>query len=87
MKDLLQVMVEKGASDLHLVAHAPPELRIDGHLVACRYCSLITISLLTFNKQSGQLINRRIICARSRTNKQHIANQFIFHGVLHYSCF
>ncbi len=33
MKDLLKAMVEQGSSDLHLTAHTPPHLRIDGRLV------------------------------------------------------
>ncbi len=32
MHQLLQVMVEKGASDLHLTAGTPPQLRVDGSL-------------------------------------------------------
>ncbi len=33
LKELLQVMIERRASDLHIAAGAPPELRIDGALV------------------------------------------------------
>ncbi|MBU0550030.1 PilT/PilU family type 4a pilus ATPase [Myxococcota bacterium] len=33
LHQLLKLMVEKGASDLHITAGSPPQLRIDGHLV------------------------------------------------------
>lgn len=33
LHQLLQTMVEKGASDLHLTSGSPPQIRIDGHLV------------------------------------------------------
>jgi len=33
LHQILKVMVEKGASDLHLTTGSPPQLRIDGHLV------------------------------------------------------
>jgi len=33
LHQLLKVMIEKGASDLHITTGAPPQLRIDGHLV------------------------------------------------------
>lgn len=42
MRDLLKLMVEKGASDLHLVAHAPPKLRIDGQLIPIPGAEAIT---------------------------------------------
>ena len=32
-EELLKVMVEKGASDLHLRVPSPPVLRIDGYLI------------------------------------------------------
>jgi len=34
LHDLLKTMIERGASDLHLTAGVPPQLRIDGSLVA-----------------------------------------------------
>ena len=34
---LLRLMFEKGASDLHITAGAPPMLRIDGHMTATEY--------------------------------------------------
>lgn len=40
VEDLLRLMVEKGASDLHLKAGGPPMLRIDGELVPAGYESL-----------------------------------------------
>src|SRR5438045_8888649 len=30
---LLQTMIEKGASDLHITTGSPPQIRVDGHLV------------------------------------------------------
>ncbi|KKL68431.1 hypothetical protein LCGC14_2125070, partial [marine sediment metagenome] len=33
MKELLKMVVEKGASDLHITEATPPVLRIDGELV------------------------------------------------------
>jgi len=33
LHQLLKVMIEKGASDLHMATGSPPQLRIDGHLV------------------------------------------------------
>ena len=33
LRQLLNLMVEQGASDLHLTCGSPPQLRIDGHLV------------------------------------------------------
>ena len=38
--DLLQVVVENGASDLHLAAGAPPMLRIDGTLIPVKHAPL-----------------------------------------------
>lgn len=36
MQQLLQVMLDKGASDLHITTGTPPQLRIDGSLVRLR---------------------------------------------------
>jgi len=33
LHQLLQTMIEKGASDLHITTGSPPQLRVDGHLV------------------------------------------------------
>ncbi|MBI5191551.1 MAG: type IV pilus twitching motility protein PilT [Nitrospirae bacterium] len=33
LHQLLQTMIDKGASDLHITTGSPPQLRIDGHLV------------------------------------------------------
>ncbi|MDA8079010.1 MAG: type IV pilus twitching motility protein PilT [Nitrospiraceae bacterium] len=38
--DLLKVMIEKGASDLHITTGSPPRLRIDGKLVPLDHPSL-----------------------------------------------
>lgn len=34
IEDLLQITIQKGASDLHLIAYSEPTLRVHGHLVA-----------------------------------------------------
>ncbi len=54
MEELLQVMVEKRASDLHLTVGSPPVLRIDGEMVTLEYpslnpdiCQRLIYSLLT----------------------------------------
>jgi len=33
LRDLLQEMIEKGASDLHITAGVPPQMRVDGNIV------------------------------------------------------
>lgn len=38
--DLLRLVVERGASDLHLAVGAPPILRVDGQLIAANYDKL-----------------------------------------------
>jgi twitching motility protein PilT len=38
--DLLKMMIEKGASDLHITTGSPPRLRIDGKLVSVDHASL-----------------------------------------------
>lgn len=54
MQDLLALLVEKKASDLHITAGLPPMLRIDGEVVATQYeklppdlCQRLIYSLLT----------------------------------------
>ncbi|MCS7310221.1 MAG: type IV pilus twitching motility protein PilT [Armatimonadetes bacterium] len=37
MDDLLRIVVEKGASDLHLCAGVPPVIRVDGRLIPTNY--------------------------------------------------
>ncbi len=34
LRDLLQEMIDKGASDLHITAGVPPQLRVDGNIVS-----------------------------------------------------
>jgi twitching motility protein PilT len=41
--DLLKVMIEKGASDLHITTGSPPRLRVDGKLVALDYPPLTPV--------------------------------------------
>ncbi|MBW2210025.1 MAG: type IV pili twitching motility protein PilT, partial [Deltaproteobacteria bacterium] len=36
LRQLLRLMVERGASDLHITTGSPPQLRIDGALVPLR---------------------------------------------------
>ncbi|MCA9600406.1 MAG: PilT/PilU family type 4a pilus ATPase, partial [Myxococcales bacterium] len=36
LQQLLKVMIERGASDLHVTAGSPPQLRLDGNLVPLR---------------------------------------------------
>ncbi|MBI5641555.1 MAG: Flp pilus assembly complex ATPase component TadA, partial [Nitrospirae bacterium] len=38
--DLLKVMIEKGASDLHITTGSPPRLRVDGKLVPLDFPAL-----------------------------------------------
>ncbi|MHB8882134.1 MAG: type IV pilus twitching motility protein PilT [Thermodesulfovibrionales bacterium] len=38
--DLLKVMIEKGASDLHITTASPPRLRVDGKLIPIDYPAL-----------------------------------------------
>jgi twitching motility protein PilT len=40
MTELLRIMMEKGASDLHITAGAPPMLRIDGRIVPTNFPKL-----------------------------------------------
>ena len=40
LHQLLKVMVDKGASDLHITVNTPPQLRIDGSLVPLKTASL-----------------------------------------------
>jgi twitching motility protein PilT len=58
--DLLELMVKKNASDLHLTVNSPPVLRIDGELISTEHekltreqCQQLIYSLLT-DKQKGQ---------------------------------
>ena len=40
LQQLLKVMVEKGASDLHITAGSAPLLRIDGHIIPLKLPAL-----------------------------------------------
>src|SRR5690606_25277452 len=40
LRQLLQAMFEKGASDLHITTGSPPQFRIDGKLVPLRTANL-----------------------------------------------
>ena len=37
MRELLEDMVAKGASDLHITTGSPPQLRIDGHVATTSF--------------------------------------------------
>jgi twitching motility protein PilT len=56
--DLLQIMIEKGASDLHITTGSPPRLRVDGKIVPLDHPSLtpaetksLCYSILTDNQK------------------------------------
>src|SRR5579864_2042446 len=65
MAELLRVMVEKNASDLHIKMGAPPMLRVDGLVIATGYpkltaevCQHLVYSLLTdTQKQRFESVN------------------------------
>jgi len=65
MAELLRVMVEKNASDLHITMGAPPMLRVDGQMVPTAYprltaevCQHLIYSLLTdTQKQRFESVN------------------------------
>jgi twitching motility protein PilT len=42
IQQLLKAMVEKGASDLHITASSPPQMRIDGELVPLKAVAALT---------------------------------------------
>jgi len=58
LRDLLNEMIEKRASDLHITAGLPPQLRVDGHIVSTTHDKLtpedtlqITYSVLNEEQQ------------------------------------
>src|SRR5579863_680125 len=65
MAELLRMMVEKNASDLHITMGAPPMLRVDGQMVGTAYpkltaeiCQHLVYSLLTdTQKQRFESVN------------------------------
>ncbi len=65
MAELLRIMVEKGASDLHITMGAPPMLRVDGLIIPTPYpkltadiCQHLVYSLLTdTQKQRFESVN------------------------------
>ena len=40
LEELLQVMVERGSSDLHIASNSPPRIRVDGELMATEFASM-----------------------------------------------
>jgi len=58
LRDLLQEMIDKGASDLHITAGVPPQLRVDGEIVSTEHepmtpemCQQIVYSVLNEEQQ------------------------------------
>ena len=58
LRDLLQEMIEKGASDLHITAGVSPQLRIDGDITPTDHeamtpemAQLITYSVINEEQQ------------------------------------
>jgi twitching motility protein PilT len=58
LRDLLQEMIDKGASDLHITAGVPPQLRVDGDILATEHepmspemCQQIVYSVLNEEQQ------------------------------------
>ncbi|MBW3572366.1 MAG: hypothetical protein KY467_14790, partial [Gemmatimonadetes bacterium] len=59
LRALLEEMIEKGASDLHVTAGERPKLRIDGHItdsgadhvLTPKDCLQLTYSILTENQK------------------------------------
>jgi twitching motility protein PilT len=47
--DLLKVMIEKGASDLHITTGSPPRLRIDGKLIPLDHPTLTPVETKTLS--------------------------------------
>jgi len=47
--DLLKVMIEKGASDLHITTGSPPRLRIDGKLIPLDHPNLTPVETKTLS--------------------------------------
>jgi twitching motility protein PilT len=58
LRDLLQEMIDKGASDLHITAGVPPQLRVDGDILSTEHepmspemCQQIVYSVLNEEQQ------------------------------------
>src|SRR5262245_49154082 len=60
IEELLQILVERGGSDLHLSAGSPPRVRIDGALVATEHDVLKpdTVKRLVYSFLSGEQVAR-----------------------------
>lgn len=59
VEELLKIMVEKKASDLHITAGSPPQLRIDGRLVKAKGDEILTVERtkeLTYSLLSQEAI-------------------------------
>lgn len=64
IKQLLQLTVDRNASDLHLVAGVPPTLRIDGDLIPVPYEELLThqsIETLLKGAMSAEQLERLFV--------------------------
>ena len=60
IEELLQILVERGGSDLHLSAGSPPKIRVDGALVATEHEVLRpeTVKRLVYSFLSGDQVAR-----------------------------
>ena len=60
IEDLLQILVERGGSDLHLSAGSPPRIRVDGSLVATEHEVLRpeTVKRLIYSFITGEQVAR-----------------------------
>ncbi len=60
IEELLQILVERGGSDLHLSAGSPPRIRVDGSLVATEHEVLRpeTVKRLIYSFITGEQVAR-----------------------------
>ena len=68
LRDLLHEMIQKRASDLHITAGVPPQLRVDGDIVSTDHAVLtpedtlqITYSVINEEQQKRYLLNKKKI--------------------------
>ncbi|TVQ97217.1 MAG: type IV pilus twitching motility protein PilT [Deltaproteobacteria bacterium] len=90
LHQLLKLMVDKGASDLHITVGSPPQLRIDGRLVAVKAppmngpdCRQICYSVLTdAQKQKFEETNELDLSFGVKGLSRFRANLFIQRGAV-----
>ena len=75
IKTLLKLMIDKGASDLHLTVNTPPQLRIDERIISTEYDKLtandtkdLVYSILSKEQISGFEKNRELDLSFSMAN-------------------